>query len=471
MTFIVRVTVAEDGAVAGVVERPKSGEKNRFQGVEALGTVIAQMARKAAQAPPLLALITLAAALPAAAQIPTRTFTETAVPTHTSTFTPTPVHMLSTATHSATFTQTALPTATRTSTATFTSTSVPPTPTRTATFTPTAVPTNTRVPTATFTPTALPTATPLLPLGLSIGDVAILEGDAGTRLAVFIVRLRGPATFPVKVTAKTADGTATAGSDYDALITSLVFTSSESQKTVSVTVRGDRTLEASETFSVRLGAAVGAPLGDPTGIGTILNDEALTVGVPELSPADPTAAPDEPTTLTLRWQHPDRWRALKTVDLRLVDGEQPVFWTRFDEAANTFALCDAGVACGAGVAPGTGAPIASQTATFYPADSAVQGSGPTGPSVDLLFTFSLDRSLGGRVLRVETAATEDSGEEQGFLPIGYLEVSDISVSNPEDDGCAIQPARRGSSPGGGVLALGLLALVGLATKRGCGPVR
>ncbi|MGH7292093.1 MAG: Calx-beta domain-containing protein, partial [Myxococcota bacterium] len=272
------------------------------------------------------------------------------------------------------------------------------------------------------------------------------------------------------VTAKTVDGTATAGSDYDALSTSLVFNASETQKTVSVTVRGDRTLEPSETFSVVLGAAAGAPLGDPTGIGTILNDEALIVGVPELSPADPTAAPDEPTTLTLRWAHPDRWRALNTVDLRLLDGDRSVFWTRFDEAANTFALCDADGACGAGVPPGTGAPIASETATFYPAESAVQGSGPTGPTVDLLFTFSLDRSLGGRVLRVETAATEDSGEEQGFLPIGYLELSSASPSTTEDDGCAIQPPRR-SSRGGGALGLGLLALIRLATRRGRGAVR
>jgi hypothetical protein len=49
MTFIVRLTVAEDGTVNGVVERPRTGEKERFEGTEALGGVIAVMARKAAQ--------------------------------------------------------------------------------------------------------------------------------------------------------------------------------------------------------------------------------------------------------------------------------------------------------------------------------------------------------------------------------------------------------------------------------------
>jgi hypothetical protein len=118
-----------------------------------------------------------------------------------------------------------------------------------------------------------------------------------------------------------------------------------------------------------------------------------------------------------------------------------------------------------GVPAGAGAPIAGDAATFYPAESAVQGSGPTGPSVDLVFAFSLDPSLGGRVLRVESAATEDSGAEQGFLPIAYLEVIDTSPDGAaDDDGCGIQPARGGGHQGEGFLALGLLVLVGLATR-------
>jgi hypothetical protein len=47
MTFIVRMTVAEDGSVNGVVERPRTGEKERFQSTEALGGLIEVMAKKA----------------------------------------------------------------------------------------------------------------------------------------------------------------------------------------------------------------------------------------------------------------------------------------------------------------------------------------------------------------------------------------------------------------------------------------
>ena len=60
----------------------------------------------------------------------------------------------------------------------------------------------------------------------------------------------------------------------------------------------------------------------------------------------------------------------------------------------------------------------------------------------------------------------DSGAEQGFLPIAYLEVIDTSpdAGAADDDGCAIQPTRGGGDQGRGFLALGLLALVGLATR-------
>jgi hypothetical protein len=351
-------------------------------------------------------------------------------------------------------TDTSTPSATpsRTATRTFTPTAVPPTPTVTRTFTPTSLP---------LPPTRTPTITPPIGFGLSIGDVAILEGNAGTRSAVFTVRLRGARVHPVKVNVKTADGTARAGSDYDATDATLVFDFLDNQQTFSVNVRGDRLREPAEAFTATLSGAVGAPLGDPVGVATILDDDALAVGVPALSPPDPIAVPNQLTTLTLRWDHPERWRSLRTVDVRLIDDDRAVLWVRFDEAANTFAVCDADGRCEAGVAPGSGAPIAAgAVATFHPAASAVQGSGESGPSVDLIFAFILDAALGGRVLRVESAATEDTGAAQGFLPIAYLAVTAAgpAAGSAEDDGCAIEPAGGRAGRGTWLLALGLLLL-------------
>lgn len=45
MTFIVRLSVDETGRVSGVVERVRTGEKERFHDIEALGPLISRMVR------------------------------------------------------------------------------------------------------------------------------------------------------------------------------------------------------------------------------------------------------------------------------------------------------------------------------------------------------------------------------------------------------------------------------------------
>jgi hypothetical protein len=42
-TFIVRVTLGGPAGLSGVVERPRTGEKHRFDTLEALGVLIARM--------------------------------------------------------------------------------------------------------------------------------------------------------------------------------------------------------------------------------------------------------------------------------------------------------------------------------------------------------------------------------------------------------------------------------------------
>jgi hypothetical protein len=46
LTFIVRLTLGDGGALSGVVERVRSGEKQRFHGVVALAELIAAMAER-----------------------------------------------------------------------------------------------------------------------------------------------------------------------------------------------------------------------------------------------------------------------------------------------------------------------------------------------------------------------------------------------------------------------------------------
>ena len=111
---------------------------------------------------------------------------------------------------------------------------------------------------------------------LSVNDVRLNEGNSGTTNAVFTVTLSAAAPFPVTVNYATANGTATAGSDYAAQAGNLTFTAGQTSKTISVPVQGDTTVEPDETFFVNLSSAAGGVIGNPQGTGTILNDDSFT---------------------------------------------------------------------------------------------------------------------------------------------------------------------------------------------------
>ena len=117
--------------------------------------------------------------------------------------------------------------------------------------------------------------TPFIPLPqIYISDEAVNEPPAGgTATATFTIELSAPSAVPVTVTASSSNGTAAAGSDYNALLPTLVtFTpGGPLTQTVSVTINGDDFRERNENFIVRLQSPVGATLGDDTGVGRILD--------------------------------------------------------------------------------------------------------------------------------------------------------------------------------------------------------
>ena len=91
----------------------------------------------------------------------------------------------------------------------------------------------------------------------------------------------------------TGNGTATAGSDYQAASGTLTFAPGETSKTITVAVNGDRLGEPDETFFVNLTAATGATISDGQGIGTIREDE------PWISISDVTKAEGRKNHTTL----------------------------------------------------------------------------------------------------------------------------------------------------------------------------
>ncbi|ATS23198.2 putative Ig domain-containing protein [Xanthomonas phaseoli pv. phaseoli] len=120
---------------------------------------------------------------------------------------------------------------------------------------------------------------------LSIDDVSVNEGNSGTTTATFTVSLSAASGQTVTVNYATADGTATAGSDYVARSGTLSFAPGVTAQGVAVTVNGDTAVEPNETFSVGLSGASNATIARATGTGTILNDDAVVTVSPASLPA------------------------------------------------------------------------------------------------------------------------------------------------------------------------------------------
>jgi hypothetical protein len=132
------------------------------------------------------------------------------------------------------------------------------------------------------------------PPTISIGDVTVKEGNSGTTNATFNVILSAPSALQVAVNYATADGTATAGSDYQATSGTLTFAPGQTSKTITVLVNGDTSVEQDETFFVNLSNPTNATIAKGQGIGVISNDDVPPPPSPtvQLSAATYTVAED-----------------------------------------------------------------------------------------------------------------------------------------------------------------------------------
>jgi uncharacterized repeat protein (TIGR01451 family) len=133
-----------------------------------------------------------------------------------------------------------------------------------------------------LTPNAVPA------VNLSINDVSLNEGNAGTTSFTFTVSLSAPAgpggvTFDIA----TANGTATQPSDYTLKsLTGQTIPAGSSTYSFTVLVNGDTAPETNETFFVNVTNVTGATVTDGQGQGTIQNDDAapnLTINDVSLS--------------------------------------------------------------------------------------------------------------------------------------------------------------------------------------------
>ncbi|GJL95475.1 MAG: hypothetical protein DHS20C05_18800 [Hyphococcus sp.] len=104
----------------------------------------------------------------------------------------------------------------------------------------------------------------------SVNNVSVTEGGTLS----FTVSKSGSTALSHNISYVTANGTATAGSDYTSKSGTLTFTSGQSSKSVTVSTTQENLYEANETLYLNLSSATsGATISDSQGVGTINNDD------------------------------------------------------------------------------------------------------------------------------------------------------------------------------------------------------
>lgn len=109
---------------------------------------------------------------------------------------------------------------------------------------------------------------------LSVQNTGITEGNAGTKVATFMVTLSQAAGVPVSYSITTGDGTASAGSDYVARsLAGETIPAGMLSRTFAVTINGDVAVEGTETFNATITNASGATIFRPRATGTITDND------------------------------------------------------------------------------------------------------------------------------------------------------------------------------------------------------
>jgi len=153
---------------------------------------------------------------------------------------------------------------------------------------------------------------------VSIDDVTIVEGDAGSADAVFTVTLASAPDHQVTVDYATADGTAVNSADYTPVSGTLTFDPGQpTSQTIAVPVLGDMDNETNETFFVDLSGATGAFIADGQGSGMIVGDDGPLVSIADATFAEgDSGTSNQSFTISISADPPQR----VVVDYTTIDG-------------------------------------------------------------------------------------------------------------------------------------------------------
>ncbi|MBT9315774.1 Calx-beta domain-containing protein [Leptothoe spongobia] len=149
---------------------------------------------------------------------------------------------------------------------------------------------------------------------ITITDVSLEEGDNGVTLAELTVSLSESANEEVTVDYATEAGTATANKDYGTTQGTIVFAVGETEKTITVPVNGDTSVETDETFFVNLSNPRHGELVDDRAEVTIKNDDTVSISI-----GDNTVTENREDVARLDVTLSDPVSSIVTVDFKTVD--------------------------------------------------------------------------------------------------------------------------------------------------------
>lgn len=155
------------------------------------------------------------------------------------------------------------------------------------------------------------------------------------------------------------------------------------------------------------------------------------VGTADVEPAEAETRVGEALDYAFSWTVPAplNWHDLSSMQLRISDGSEVIFWIRFDEATNSFSRYnERSGRFGEYFAAGSSVSLQSRYAMLHLDGASVSpingvlGDGPVSPSVSLNLPFTFKPSARGRTFTVEVAAEDDLGNEDPFAVAGTLAV-------------------------------------------------
>lgn len=154
---------------------------------------------------------------------------------------------------------------------------------------------------------------------VSVGDIAIDEGNGGAVTLDFPITLSSPSKTSISVNYVAAAGSASA-SDFTAISGTFVIPPLTTSAVIAVPVISESLVEPDETVNLTLSAPSGGFLGDNAGVGTIRNDDSAVVGIANSSAVEGNAGPS-PMTFAVTLSNPVQ--GIVGVSASSADGANP----------------------------------------------------------------------------------------------------------------------------------------------------